>query len=260
MTRRMFQLGGVVTKAMILATLGGGAASARTPAQGSPQMPLQPVKQVSGRAELGLTVSVSTTNDGGMLLSATAVDLSFRKVVYADGRYQAQIEQGRDRIAFAGSAGRLVVTYGSKSLTLSADQDDQQPARVRALIVSSPALRQFRRLVAQLEATGDVSPEMLGLRVTGAVVSEIDGDEGAVRRLSRELRAKFSANVKKVRLRASCYDAYQDLVVRAAAQMEQCMGQFSVWNPMRQVCAGVWTLQVESAWFSFLSCSAIPLK
>jgi hypothetical protein len=49
-------------------------------------------------------------------------------------------------------------------------------------------------------------------------------------------------------------------VVRAAAQMEQCMGQFGVWNPMRQVCAGVWTLQVESAWFSFLGCSAIPLK
>jgi hypothetical protein len=149
------------------------------------------------------------------------------------------------------------VTYGSKSLTLSADQDDQQPARVRALIVSSPALRQFRRLAAQLEASGDVTPEILGLRVTGAVVSEVDGDEGAVRRLSRELRAKFTANMKRVRLRASCYDSYQDLVVRAAAQMEQCMGQFSVWNPMRQVCAGVWTLQVESAWFSFLSCSAI---
>ena len=78
--------------------------------------------------------------------------------------------------------------------------------------------------------------------------------------MSRELRAKFSANVKKVRLRASCYDSYQALVVQAAAQMEQCMGQFGVWNPMRQVCAGVWTLQVESAWFSFLSCSAIPLK
>jgi hypothetical protein len=245
---------------MIVAMLGGGTAAARTPAQGSAPTPLQPIKQVSGRAELGLTVSVSTTNDGALLLSATAGDLSFRKVVYADGRYQAQIEQGRDRIAFAGSEGRMVVTYGSKSLTLSADQDEQQPARVRALIVSSPALRQFRRLAAQLEATGDVSPEVLGLRVTGAVVSEVDGDEGAVRRLSRELRAKFTAGMKKVRLRASCYETYEALVVHAAVMMEQCMGQFGVWNPMRQVCAGVWTLQVESAWFSFLSCSAIPLK
>jgi hypothetical protein len=145
MTRRMFQLGAVVTEAMIVAMLGGATAAARTPAEESPQMPLKPVKQVSGRAELGLTVSVSSTNDGGMLLSATAIDLSFRKVVYADGRYQAQIEQGRDRIAFSGSAGRTVVTYGSKSLTLSSDQDEQQPARVRALIVSSPALREFRR-------------------------------------------------------------------------------------------------------------------
>lgn len=242
---------------MMMAMLGGGTAAAETAGQVGAATPFKPIKQVSARAELGLTVSVSSTNDGALLLSATAGDLSFRKVVYADGRYQAQIEQGRDRIAFGGSEGRMVVTYGSKSFTLSADQDDQQPARVRALIVSSPALRQFRRLAAQLEATGDVTPEILGLRVTGAVVSEIDGDEGAVRRLSRELRAKFTANVRRVRLRASCYDSYQDLVVRAAAQMEQCMGQFSVWNPMRQVCAGVWTLQVESAWFSFLSCSAI---
>src|SRR4029079_18482086 len=178
MTRRMFQLGGVVTQAMIVAIVGGGTAAARTPAQGLPPMHVKPIKQVSGRAELGLTVSVSSTDDGGVLLSATAGDLSFRKVVYADGRYHAQIEQGRDRIAFAGSAGRQVVTYGSRSLTLSADQDDQQPARVRALIVSSPALRQFRRLVAQLEATGDVSPEILGLRVTGAVGGENDGGGG----------------------------------------------------------------------------------
>jgi hypothetical protein len=242
---------------MIVAMLGGTAA-ARTPAH--EKTSLTPIKHVSGRAELGLSIGVSGTTDGGLLLSASAGDLSFRKVVYADGRYQAQIEQGRDRIAFAGSEGQLVVTYGSRSLTLSADQDDQQPARVRALIVSSPALRQFRRLVAQLEATGDVTAEVLGLRVTGAIVSEVDGDEGAVRRLSRELRSKFTANIKRVRLRASCYDAYQALVVQAAAQMEQCVGQFSVWNPMRQVCAGVWTLQVESAWFSFLSCSAIPLK
>lgn len=245
---------------MIVAMLGGGTAAARTPEDAALKRTATSARQVSGRAELGLAVSVSSTADGAMLLSATAGDLAFRKVVYADGRYQAQIEQGRDRIAFAGSQGRLVVTYGSRSLALTDDQDSQQPARVRALIVSSPALRQFRRLTAELEATGDVSPEILGLRVTGAVVNEIDGDEGAVRRLSRELRAKFAGNVKRVRLRASCYDSYQALVVQAANQMEQCMGQFSVWNPMRQVCAGVWTLQVESAWFSFLSCSAIPLK
>jgi len=240
---------------MLVTTMGGvGMASAA-------EAPVfKKVAQVAARPELGLTVAVSSTADGGLLLSATAGDLSFRKVVYADGHYQAQIEQARDRVAIAGSEGRITVTYGSKSLTLSADQDEQQPSRVRALLVSSPALRLFRRLTAELEASGDTSPEVLGLRVTGAVVSQIDGDDGAVRRLGRELRMKFSAGFKKARLRASCYDAYQDLVVRAAAQMEQCMGQFSVWNPMRQVCAGVWTLQVESAWFSFLSCSAIPLK
>src|SRR5262249_31070778 len=99
----------------------------------------------------------------------------------------------------------------------------------------------------------------LSLRVTGAIVSQVDGDDGAVRRLGRELRSKFGSNMKRVRLRESCWDSYQALVVRAAGQMEQCMGQFGVANPMRQLCAFVWTLQVESAWFSFLGCSAIPV-
>src|SRR4029078_8078348 len=103
--------------------VGAGTAAARPPAEELPPMRVKPIKQVSGRAELGLTVSVSSTDDGGVLLSATAGYLSFREVVYADGRYHAQIEQGRDRIAFAGSSGLQVVTYGSRSLTLSADQD-----------------------------------------------------------------------------------------------------------------------------------------
>jgi hypothetical protein len=254
MTWRNVQWGGIL--AMMVTVLGGGGRAEAAP--GKPV--LNRINQVAARSELGLTVSVSNTADGAVLLSATTGDLSIRKTVYADGRYLALIEQGRDRVAFASSEGRLTVTYGSKSLTLSSDQDDQQPARVRGLLVSSPALRVFRRLVAELEATGDVTPEILSLRITGAIVSQVDGDDGAVRRLGRELRAKFGAGMRKARLRASCWDAYQALVVQAANQMEECMGQFGVYNPMRQVCAFVWTLQVESAWFSFLGCSAVPIR
>jgi hypothetical protein len=49
-------------------------------------------------------------------------------------------------------------------------------------------------------------------------------------------------------------------VLQASYQLESCIASFAVYNPLRQVCAAVWILQIESAWFQFLSCSAIPLK
>ena len=42
--------------------------------------------------------------------------------------------------------------------------------------------------------------------------------------------------------------------------LQSCLNSFAVYNPMRQVCAFIWTLQVESAWFQFLSCSSFPVK
>ncbi len=60
--------------------------------------------------------------------------------------------------------------------------------------------------------------------------------------------------------RPSCWDIYQRLVVAAANALESCLASFAVYNPLRQACAFVWTLQVESAWFQFLSCSSFPMK
>lgn len=260
MTRGMIQLG--ATLAMLVTVLGGAAAARET---APPTNGMVRVHRLSGaRDDLGLTVSVSATTDGSLLLSATAGDLAVRKVVYPDGRFHVQIEQGRDRVALTGAVGRVSVTYGSRSLTLTPDRDDdQQGRRVRELLAASPSLRLFRRLNAELEASGDITPEMLGLRLTGALVAEIDGDEGAVRRLSRELMAKYGANMKRAstlgQYPPSCWDIYTQQVTKASYQLEQCLGQFGLFNPMRQLCPFYWTLQVESFWFSLLGCSAVPL-
>src|SRR6266516_229387 len=129
MTRRTTVLGGFV--AMLITALGGGTATA-APASAAPSL-TRVGRMTAGRAELGLTGTVSAAQDDGLVVSATAGELSFRKTVYPDGRFQVQIEQGRDRVALAGSEGRLTATYGSRSLTLSAEQDAQQSGRVREL-------------------------------------------------------------------------------------------------------------------------------
>jgi hypothetical protein len=131
---------------------------------------------------------------------------------------------------------------------------------MKGLLASSTAVRAFRTLANALEETGSDAPERMGVRLTGALVGQLDGDLGAVRRLSRELRAKYAGPERRVALRADCWAIYQAAVVKAASDYEQCLNPFSYWNPMRQACSFVWVVQVEGLWFAYLSCSSFPLS
>ena len=91
-------------------------------------------------------------------------------------------------------------------------------------------------------------------------LAELLGDPGAARRFGQSVAGGGGALRKVQQYTQSCWDVYQRLVLQASYQLESCIASFAVYNPLRQVCAAVWILQVESAWFQFLSCSAIPLK
>lgn len=262
MTRWFMSIGGVV---MMLVTATGGLARA-----GEPETEATPAVKGArvrlAKPELGLALAVSPTTDGGYLLSASAGDLVFRKVVYADGRFHVQIERGQDRMALSGEPGRIHVTHGTQSLSLNpAEVDEKQARRVRALLMNAPVVAQFRRLIAELEDSEELSVEILGLRLTGALVAELDGDEGAGRRLKRALIRELGVRVKQARTQSStygpdCWAIYTQLVLKASYDLERCLNSFYTMNPIRHLCTFYWTLQVESAWFSLLGCSAVPLK
>ena len=57
-----------------------------------------------------------------------------------------------------------------------------------------------------------------------------------------------------------CWAIYVSNTIRAANDLERCYSYYSIWDPRRQACSFVWTLQVEGAWFGYLSCSSVPLK
>lgn len=260
MTRWRMSIGGVV---MMLVTATGGLARAGEPDAGTSAAARG--KARLARPELGLAVAVSATADGGYLLSASAGELAFRKVVYDDGRFHVQIERGQDRMALSGEPGQIHVTHGTRSLSLNpADVDEKQARRVRALLMNAPVVAQFRRLIAELEDSEELSIEMLGLRLTGALVAELDGDEGAGRRLKRALIRELGVRVQQVRAQSSyspdCWSIYTQLVLKASYDLERCLNSFYVMNPIRHLCTFYWTLQVESAWFALLGCSAVPLK
>ncbi len=240
-------------------------------ASGAAAMPVEktvrPVRLLQDLPELGLSAGVRMETDGGLAVTATAGELTVRKQVYADGRFVVRVAtRGEDRLLISGTANGLTVAYGrDASVDLHADRDsdyDGKARRVRGWLARSDAVQRFRQINEALERQDAVSPEALSLRVTGALLAELLGDPGAAQRLSRSITARLAQRFRKAQAghTPSCWDTYQRLVVAAANALESCLNSFAVYNPMRNVCAFVWTLQVESAWFQFLSCSSFPMK
>lgn len=259
MARRWQMVVGVT--AVVLSLAGATAAAPR-------EQVVRPVRLVQDVPELGLSTGVTMEADGGLAVTATAGDLTVRKQVYADGRFVVRVAtRGEDRLLISGAPNGLNVAYGAEAaVELSADRDGEYEGnarRVRGWLARSDAVQRFRHISEVLDQQDALSPEALSLRITGALVAELLGDPGAARRLSQSMTARFANRLRKAQngyTSVSCYDTYQRLVVAAANALQSCLNSFAVYNPMRQVCAFVWTLQVESAWFQFLSCSSFPWK
>ncbi len=228
---------------------------------------LRPVRLVQDLPELGLSAGVTMEADGALAVTATAGDLTVRKQVYADGRFVVRVAtRGEDRLLISGGGNGLRVAYGSEgTVELRADHDleyEGNARRVRGWLARSEAVQRYRQIAGVLDQQDAASPEAVSLRVTGALLAELLGDPGAAQRLSRSLSATLGSRLRKAQAghTTSCWDTYQRLVMSAASALESCLNSFAVYNPLRQVCVFVWTLQVESAWFQFLACSSFPVK
>jgi hypothetical protein len=217
----------------------------------------------AGRAQAGgdVTYSLRPDTDGSFVLAASSSEVTMRKAVYEDGHSVTVIERGNDRVTISATGAGLLVSRNGRSATIGTDARGDEPwVRVRALLAGSPAVRAFRTLSNALENVEADDPEQIGVRVSGALVAQLDGDEAAVGRLSRALRARHGGPLRQVRATATdCWAIYQAGVMKAAADLEACLNPISMWNPMRNVCAFVWTLQVEGLWFAYLSCCSVPL-
>lgn len=260
MTRRWWSIVGVVG---LVATT----ATATEVAAAPVGKTLRPVRLVQDLPDLGLSSGVTMETDGGLVVTATAGDLTVRKQVYADGRFVVRVAtRGDDRLLISGAADGMRVSYGSAGvISLQADRDGDyeiRAGRVRGWLARSAAVQRFRQINEALEQQDAISPEALSLRVTGALLAELLGDPGAAQRLGRSITARLGQRVRKAQAghTPSCWGIYERLVVAAADALQSCLASFAVYNPMRQACSLVWVLQVESAWFQFLSCSSFPMK
>ena len=199
----------------------------------------------------GPEISYTLTRDrAGIRLAAAGATFSVRKTVLPDGSTDVAIECEGDVVSIAATHVAVVVTRGDRSVTVNVNGGhDAQLGRVRALLLGSAAARAARTLATVLEESGTDALPRMGLRLTGALLAQMDGDEGAVRRLSRELQTRYARSVRRLLpARTGGLEAYQAGVTKAATDLETCLESFSFFNPMRQVCSFVWVRQVERLW------------
>ena len=134
-----------------------------------------------------------------IVVTAVSAEIVFSKTVFPDGRVEAAFERGQDRVSVVTTTSGVTVSRGGTVITLeNAAVTDAALGRVRGLFASSAAVRGFRALDAAVEEEDELtSPERLAVRLTGALVAQLDGDEGAVGRLARQLRAKVTGPTRE---------------------------------------------------------------
>lgn len=130
----------------------------------------------------GFTVTELHTlmRDGGALISVSLGDITVRKVVYDDGRFHVLVEEGRDRIALAGSEGRASITYGPETVVVVSGTKSAGVARSRELLTSAKVVSTFRHVVERMQRISRTSAGPVGVLLTAAFIADLSGDPGVI--------------------------------------------------------------------------------
>jgi hypothetical protein len=227
--------------------------SARVPpvAADGPWSPLPPpARPIPAAQPPNLTCTIDDGADG-IALTATCAGLRVHKTVKADGRAEAILRRARDETRVA--IGRTGFLLGRRAGVIELDPratGGVQSRRIRSMLYT-PAVRTLRAIAAALEDGAVQSPEWLGLRLTAAVLAFLDGDEGAIQRLARELATR-PAPPQPAAAYAEGWPAFNDLVSKASADLFAGSVAGSYSSPMHAICGVGWALQVEAAWFRYV--------
>jgi len=207
-----------------------------------------------------VALATGLTAEGTAVLRGHAGDLEFRKEVWPDGRLRLDLVVGAEKVTLVAAQGVIDVVCNDRSahLTLSTAREGDL-LRVAALLAGSSVVRKFRLLAAGLQGNPGRTPEEVGTLLIDALVGLLGGDAGAVDRLGQRFKAR-RPDVRLASLSVSCYEKWEAEVIQAWNDYEACFNEIPPWNPMRLGCGARYLLWAESAWFSFLSCSALPIS
>lgn len=240
-----------------LASCGGGLAAPATPAAFSQAGVARPVGQVRHFPRQNLTFSAGTTAEGDVQLEGRGGDFTFRKKVRDTGRYSLEIEGPRDKVLVRVSEEKISVTRGKKTIELTAEAADGEMEEVRRLLADSKAVQLLRAAGAEFEASDEDSAATVAVLLSDALVGSLTGDVGAQRRVARRLARHAASAVRSAGARPiTCYYQWEQTMLWAWMDFEECYFLQRIYLGW---CSLRWTMQAESAWFGFISCSGLGL-
>jgi hypothetical protein len=203
-----------------------------------------------------LTFEATTTVDGGIQVEARGGDLVFRKKVLPNGSFVLELNGRGDSVVISFNQDTITVGRNRRQLTIAVGSNlDERLSAAQRLLAGSKSAGLLRLAAAAVQDAEEDSAAAASLLVGDAVIGMLTGDIGAPARAGRYLARHARARVRQAAMQTDCYYSWENAVLRASYEWESCATSFSVWNPTRHLCAFRWMLQVESYWFTFLSCT-----
>lgn len=237
------------------------ACGAATPVAAMPRpqagLAARPAGQVRHYQKPNLTFSASTTVEGEVQIEASGGDFGFRKRVQSSGAYTLDLEAGRDTLRFRVTGTDITVTRGREVVIVLPDSPESVAITVRRMLSDSGAVKKLRQVGAMFEAAEDDSPAAAAVLLSDALVGSLTGDVGAPHRIAKLLSKRArSLNRSAGDRPPNCYSQWEQTMMWVWMDFEECaiLWNYGFW------CTARWTLQTESAWFSFLSCSGLGLR
>lgn len=224
---------------------------------------VRPAAQVTRNEKADVTFELRQSADGGAEVSAGSGSLQVTKTVASTGDFRLQLKTDRDMVTIDVSGKGTRVHRGRAVVDLSRQRPVQaRQAEARRLLAESDAVLQYRGLADALIAADDRSPSAMAIIIGDAVLGVLAGDVGATRRTAQFLARVGDRNRRPVGMAIDCFTLMETRMMEAWNDYGTCWISVSS-NPFaslyEQMCAYRWVVQVESYWFSFVSCSGLNL-
>lgn len=234
-----------------------------------------PGRRVYQEHDRETNTSFTATADaaGNAVLLLKGGDFVLEKVVAHTGDATLRLSQGKDVATIAISQHGFQVARGRKSARFDPRSDSGHKLDgIRSILAGSQAVRSFKRLVAALEQRDESEedgPFALSTLVDGAVVSLLDGDADAPRRIAKRITRKQRASLRVVNAKRApgmfvdCIGLYQVSLLTAWGQLESCYIEstsYSWWSSslVYQLCEWEWMIRSYQYIWQFIGCFLIP--
>jgi hypothetical protein len=113
----------------------------------------------------------------------------------------------------------------------------------------------LRSAGAEFEAGEEDSAATVAILLSDSLVGALTGDVGAPRRVARRLARHAATKARTAGVRPiTCYYQWEQTMLWAFMDFEECVLIQNIWAAW---CSLRWTIQAESAWFSFIACSGL---